>query len=99
MRGEPPASLLFDKLRGHGDHANLMTSCVAYMLSSAGMAVFNKLAVSALRLPITLVVIQMTFTVFTIAMKPRVVHIGSLRDALRWGLTVPMLFAVRRLLA
>ncbi|KAL1515277.1 hypothetical protein AB1Y20_001909 [Prymnesium parvum] len=92
-RLEPPASRLFDQLRLQGGSTNLVTSCCAYMISSAGMAVFNKLAVSALRLPITLVLIQMLFTVLTVAFKPRSVHIGSMRDALRWGLTVPMLFA------
>ncbi|KAL3915132.1 MAG: hypothetical protein SGPRY_007362, partial [Prymnesium sp.] len=86
------ASHLLAKL-GHGASANLLSSCAAYMLASAGMAVFNKLAVSALRLPITLVLIQMVFTVVSVAAKPQHIHIGSKRDALRWGLTVPMLFA------
>eukprot|EP00326_Haptolina_ericina_P000095 CAMPEP_0181217344 /NCGR_PEP_ID=MMETSP1096-20121128/27099_1 /TAXON_ID=156174 ORGANISM="Chrysochromulina ericina, Strain CCMP281" /NCGR_SAMPLE_ID=MMETSP1096 /ASSEMBLY_ACC=CAM_ASM_000453 /LENGTH=366 /DNA_ID=CAMNT_0023309465 /DNA_START=48 /DNA_END=1148 /DNA_ORIENTATION=- len=63
------------------------------MVSSAGMSVFNKLAVQALDLPISLVLIQMLFTVASIAVRPNSVHIGSMRDALRWGLSVPMLFA------
>mmetsp|Transcript_14229 Transcript_14229/g.24242 ORF Transcript_14229/g.24242 Transcript_14229/m.24242 type:complete len:344 (+) Transcript_14229:112-1143(+) len=73
--------------------ANLVLSCTFYMISSAGMSIFNKLAVQALGLPIAIVVIQMGFTVVTCAASPSSIHIGSLRDALRWGLTVPMLFA------
>ena len=70
----------------------------AYMLASAGMSVFNKLAIEALNtpkgsVPITLVIIQMLFTVATLMMKVSSIHIGSRRDALRWGLTVPLLFA------
>jgi solute carrier family 35 protein len=73
--------------------STLALSCGAYMLSSAGMSVFNKLAVAALPLPITLVVVQMLFTVLTLAVRPSAVKVGSRRDALRWGLTVPLLFA------
>ena len=73
--------------------ANLVLSCTFYMISSAGMSIFNKLAVQALGLPIAIVVIQMGFTVVTCAASPSSIHIGSLRDALRWGLTVPILFA------
>ena len=58
---------------------SLVASCGVYMISSAGMSVFNKLAVSALPLPVTLVVIQMSFTVFTCALKWRTVRIGSRR--------------------
>ena len=71
----------------------LMIASIFYMLSSAGMSVFNKLAVGAFPLPITLVCIQMSFTIVSVASKRSSVHIGSLRDALRWGLTVPALFA------
>jgi len=44
-------------------------------------------------LPITLVVVQMTFTLVSVILQRKSVHIGSFRDAVRWGLTVPMLFA------
>ena len=73
--------------------SGLVLSCAAYMVSSAGMSVFNKLAVSALPLPVTLVVVQMVFTVLTCGFRWRSVRIGSTRDALRWGCTVPLLFA------
>jgi len=91
----PPLASLWSRFEGKGCsvRGNLVTSCSFYMVSSAGMSVFNKLAVQSLGLPITLVLIQMLFTVFTVMLRPRSVHIGSMRDALRWGLTVPLLFA------
>jgi len=70
----------------------LIGSCCAYLASSAGMSIFNKLAITALPLPITLVLIQMVFTVCTTLIGWRSVHVGSRRDALRWGCTVPILF-------
>ena len=71
----------------------LIVACGIYMVSSAGMSVFNKLAVKELPLPITLVVVQMIFTIGSVATQRKSVHIGSMRDAMRWGLTVPLLFA------
>jgi hypothetical protein len=70
----------------------LVGACGSYLASSAGMSIFNKLAITALPLPITLVLIQMVFTVATTLAGWRAVHIGSRRDALRWGCTVPILF-------
>lgn len=72
---------------------NMIVSCSFYLVSSAGMSVFNKLAILALPLPITLVMVQMVFTCASIGASWRSVHIGSRRDALRWGLTVPLLFS------
>mgnify|MGYP007078124995 CR=1 FL=1 len=89
----PPGAELWARFEARGARANLVVSCGCYMVSSAGMSVFNKLAVQALDLPISLVLIQMLFTVASIAVRPNSVHIGSMRDALRWGLSVPMLFA------
>ena len=71
----------------------LVAASLFYMLCSAGMSVFNKLAVRAMPLPITLVVIQMGFTLVSVSVQRKSVHIGSFSDALRWGLTVPVLFA------
>jgi len=70
----------------------LFGACCSYLVSSAGMSIFNKLAITALPLPITLVLIQMVFTVATTLAGWRAVHIGSRLDALRWGCTVPLLF-------
>jgi len=76
------------------DGMRLVVVCVAYMISSAGMSVFNKLAVQALPLPVTLVVLQMLFTViFLTACNRKTLHYGSRRDVLRWGCTIPWLFA------
>ena len=98
---------------------NMALTCAFYTLSSAGMSVFNKMAIMALPLPITLVMVQMVrgprgaappsapapsvsavslsrwqvFTVATICANWRSVQIGSRRDALRWGCTVPLLFS------
>ena len=74
-------------------YSELVQACVFYMICSAGMSVFNKLAVRALPLPITLVCVQMAFTLASLACQRKSVHIGSMRDALRWGLTVPFIFA------
>lgn len=74
-----------------GAMRELAVACIFYMVCSAGMSVFNKLAVRVLPLPITLVCVQMVFTIVSVGCRPKSVHIGSLRDALRWGLTVPLL--------
>ena len=60
-----------------GAPMELMIASIFYMLSSAGMSVFNKLAVGAFPLPITLVCIQMSFTIVSVASKRSSVHIGS----------------------
>merc|ERR1719343_1871595 len=53
------------------------------------MMVFNKLAVKELPLPATLVGIQMVFTVLAMLCCYKSLHIGSLRDALRWSMVAP----------
>ena len=68
-------------------------SIAFYLTSSAGMSIFNKLAISRLPLPWTLTSIQMLFAVAAVGVGWRSVHIGSLRDALRLGCTVPLLFS------
>ena len=45
------------------------------------------------RLPVTLVLIQMSFTVLVICItSARTLHFGSSRDVLRWACTIPWLF-------
>ena len=77
---------------------NMIVSCSFYLVSSAGMSVFNKLAILALPLPITLVMVQMVFTCASIGASWRSVHIGSRRDALRsvsyTHLTLPTILLV-----
>ena len=73
-----------------------MLSAVAlYMVSSAGMTIFNKLAVRALRVPITLTMIQMLFTVAVLLAVPawRASLQFSSYGAWRWARAIPPLFA------
>ena len=48
---------------GVGYGATMTASIGFYLVCSAGMSIFNKLAITALPLPMTLVSIQMLFTV------------------------------------
>ena len=66
--------------------ANLTWSCCFYLISSAGMSIFNKLAIAALPLPITLVMLQMVFTVGQVAAHCTEGPIGSSpgRGAVGW---------------
>jgi len=77
-----------------GYRAALISSCVFFMFCSAGMLVINKLVLRAARLPITIVMIQMAFTVVCLVVFPCGLHFGSLRDVLRWALTIPILFTL-----
>ena len=58
------------------------------------MMICNKLVLRAFGLPITLVMIQMAFTVGFLCLFPSSLHFGSLRDVLRWSLTIPFLFTL-----
>mmetsp|Transcript_10696 Transcript_10696/g.23802 ORF Transcript_10696/g.23802 Transcript_10696/m.23802 type:complete len:305 (-) Transcript_10696:301-1215(-) len=64
------------------------------MSCSAGMMIVNKMALRAVGLPITVVMIQMAFTVLFICASPCTLHFGSARDVLRWACTVPFLFTL-----
>uniref|UniRef100_A0A7S3AC99 Sugar phosphate transporter domain-containing protein n=1 Tax=Haptolina ericina TaxID=156174 RepID=A0A7S3AC99_9EUKA len=88
--GAPPCSPESQKLE-------LVFAVVAYMAASAGMMVINKLVLRGCSLPIAICTIQMSFTVLVLLSVPSMrsaIHFGSWNDALRWGRTVPMLFAV-----
>merc|ERR1719373_1146490 len=50
---------------------------------------FNKIAVREIPLPATVVGIQMVFTVISTLFFYKYLHIGSLRDALRWSMVAP----------
>ena len=75
-----------------GYRAALLGSCAFFMLCSAGMLVFNKLVLRAAKLPITIVMVQMTFTALCLLIFPCGLHFGSRRDVLRWALSIPLLF-------
>ena len=75
----------------------LVTSVISYMAASAGMMIINKLVLRGSHLPITVVIIQMLFTLLVLVAVPtmrRAIHFGSAHDAWRWARVVPLLFAV-----
>eukprot|EP00928_Gymnodinium_smaydae_P025634 TRINITY_DN2035_c0_g1_i1.p1 TRINITY_DN2035_c0_g1~~TRINITY_DN2035_c0_g1_i1.p1 ORF type:complete len:353 (+),score=62.98 TRINITY_DN2035_c0_g1_i1:93-1151(+) len=68
--------------------------CCIYMLSSAGMSISNKLAITSFPLGMSLVVVQMLFCDLVLLVKMRnEFPLGSRRDLLRWSLTIPPLFS------
>eukprot|EP00929_Paragymnodinium_shiwhaense_P004137 TRINITY_DN104861_c0_g1_i1.p1 TRINITY_DN104861_c0_g1~~TRINITY_DN104861_c0_g1_i1.p1 ORF type:complete len:357 (-),score=78.82 TRINITY_DN104861_c0_g1_i1:101-1171(-) len=73
-----------------GRNAQLVFHTGSWMVCSVGMLVFNKLAVRAFPLPCTLVAIQMLFSVLVLLVFfYKDIHIGSVRDAMRWSMVVP----------
>lgn len=74
--------------------AALVLSCLFFMACSAGMMIANKMVLREIGMPITVVMIQMAFTVLFICATPCSLHFGSIRDVLRWGCTVPFLFTI-----
>ena len=73
----------------------LVASCTFFMLCSAGMLVVNKLVLRRfVGLPITVVMVQMAFTTLCLTVAPCGIHFGSLRDAMRWALSIPLLFTL-----
>lgn len=62
------------------------------MCASAGMSIFNKLAVNHFPVPLTLVSIQMLFTVVVVLCQPSKLTYGGREDITRWSTTVPPLF-------
>lgn len=70
---------------------------IFYMVSSAGMMIFNKLALRVVHLPIALVLIQMVFTSLVLVGVPSFrasIRYGTWQDAIRWARVIPLLFAV-----
>ena len=77
-----------------GSNVGLILACIFYMACSAGMMIVNKMALRAIGLPITVVMIQMAFTVLFLCATPCTLHFGTIRDVIRWGTTVPLLFTL-----
>lgn len=75
-----------------GHATALILSCGFYMLCSAGMMIINKVVLKALPLPMTVVMIQMATTVLMLCATSTTLHFGSVRDLMRWGTTIPLLF-------
>ena len=64
------------------------------MVCSAGMMIFNKLVLRAARLPVTVVMIQRVHAVPALCAVPCSLRFGSMRDVVRWALSVPFLFVI-----
>lgn len=78
-------------------HIGLVTNVIFYMAASAGMMIVNKLVLRGSHLPITVVIVQMLFTVGVLVAVPGMrnsLHFGSAMDAWRWARAVPPLFAM-----
>mmetsp|Transcript_33766 Transcript_33766/g.63124 ORF Transcript_33766/g.63124 Transcript_33766/m.63124 type:complete len:318 (-) Transcript_33766:82-1035(-) len=68
----------------------ILLACTANCFSSVGMLLFNKLAVQAFPLECSLVWVQLFFAAAFMAIFAFPwIHIGSLRDFLRWCIVVP----------
>jgi len=74
----------------HSEKSEIFTGVGCWMVCSVGMMIFNKLAVTVFPLECTLVALQMLFTAFAmITVCWSSIHIGSLRDTLRWCMVAP----------
>jgi len=72
------------------EQSEIFTGVSCWMVCSVGLMVFNKLAITEFPLECTLVAMQMLFTaaaMVTVCWSS--IHIGSLKDALRWCMVVP----------
>ena len=70
---------------------DVVLSVVAFMAASAGMAIANKMAVSALGLPMLLVGVQCAATLVVLVPLYKTINLGTWRDRMRW-LPVSTLF-------
>jgi len=72
-------------------HSEAAMGVGSWIVCSIGMMVFNKLAITAMPLECTLVATQMAFCVISmLAFCWQSLHVGSMRDLLRWCLVVPL---------
>jgi len=73
-----------------GHSGTLLFGVGSWLLCSVGMMICNKMAIKALPTPCTLVGIQFLFAVAVmVVVCYRSLHIGSLRDVMRWAMVVP----------
>lgn len=82
------------QVRKHVDlvpaNSQVVTGVMSWSICSVGMMVFNKMAIQAMPLECTLVALQMAVSVVAmLVFCRRSIHIGSLRDVLRWCLVIP----------
>eukprot|EP00439_Symbiodinium_sp_Y106_P074938 s259_g14.t1 len=97
LAGTALALALFETLQGakimaslHAQQIEMLVACTCNCFSSVGMLLFNKLAVQALPLECSLVWLQLFFAAFFMLIFGfPYLHIGSMRDFLRWCMVVP----------
>ena len=65
-------------------YLDVLLSVIAFMAASAGMAIANKMAVTALGLPMLLVGIQCASTLLILIPAYKTINLGSWRDKVRW---------------
>eukprot|EP00466_Bigelowiella_natans_P017757 jgi/Bigna1/90072/estExt_fgenesh1_pg.C_610102 len=66
-------------------YVDVIFSVVAFMASSAGMAIANKMAVTAIKLPMLLVGMQSFFTLIVLIPFYNTIRLGSCYDRVRWA--------------
>lgn len=72
------------------DNMEQLVAAGCFCFCSVGMMYFNKMAVSAFPLECSLVAMQMAFaTVMLLGFGWQTLHVGSLKDLLRWCMVVP----------
>ncbi|CAL1167122.1 unnamed protein product [Cladocopium goreaui] len=76
--------------RGDKEASEILLSVSSWCLCSVGMMVFNKLSVVHFPAVCFLVALQMAFCcVALLCFAWRWIHIGSIRDVLRWSMVTP----------
>jgi len=66
-------------------YIDVVFSVTAFMMSSAGMAIANKMAVTAIKLPMLLVGMQSFFTLIVLIPFYNTIRLGSCYDRIRWA--------------
>ena len=71
-----------------------LLSCLLFMACSASMMIVNKQVTIAFGMPVTIVLVQMAFTVTVlVTIFWWTLHIGSCDDFVRWARLIPLLYA------
>jgi solute carrier family 35 protein len=97
-----PPKTFMEKVKGElatlktGQNRNLacILSCGLFMCCSAGMMIVNKIVTKAFKMEMTIVLIQMGFTIAVLVILFHwTLRFGNRNDVLRWSLIVPGLYA------
>jgi len=74
---------------------NAVLSCLLFMACSAAMMIVNKYVMILFGMPVTVVLMQMIFTVILLMVGfSSFLHIGSCNDFIRWSRFVPFLYSL-----